>query len=66
MEQGDALAPALFALGIHRALQEADAHLRDDEFLVAYLDDVYVSTSRERAREVFDVVASSAQRLAGV
>ena len=66
VEQGDALAPALFALGLHRALAAANAHLREDEALVAYLDDVYVATTRARARHAFDVVTSSIQHHAQI
>ena len=39
-EQGDPLAPALFALGQHEALRRADAQLRQGESLVAFLDDL--------------------------
>jgi len=56
VEQGDALAPALFALAIHDALGSASGQLQSGEFLVAYLDDVYIKTTRERARAAFDTV----------
>jgi len=59
VEQGDALAPALFALAIHDALAAASARLQDDEFLVAFLDDVYIKTTRGRARTAFDIVTQS-------
>ena len=65
VEQGDALAPALFALAIHHALRDAAAQLHQDDFLIAYLDDVYVKTSRERARAVFDMVTASIQPRGG-
>ena len=66
VEQGDALAPALFALGIDRALKEAAARLRPDEFLLAYLDDVHGKTSRGRARAAFDLVTGFIREFAGV
>eukprot|EP00969_Alexandrium_andersonii_P075407 3325011-Alexandrium_andersonii.AAC.1 len=34
--------PALYALGQHAALAEADRQLHEDELLFAFLDDVYV------------------------
>ena len=42
-EQGDPLAPALFALGQHDGLQQASAALREGETLMAFLDDLYVA-----------------------
>ena len=57
IEQGDALAPALFALGIHAALHTAAQRLSDNEYLVAFLDDVYVKTTADRARAAFDIVS---------
>ena len=45
-EQGDPLAPALFALGQHEALRRADAQLRQVESLMAFLDDLYVLLAR--------------------
>ena len=66
VEQGDALAPALFALGLHGALREASARLDGDEMLVAFLDDVYVKTDRRRARRAFDLVTDCIQRHANI
>ena len=65
-EQGDALAPALYALGQHAALVAADQRLQPGECLAAFLDDVYVVTTPARAREALDVVTTSIQDLAGV
>ena len=48
-EQGDALAPALFALGQHDALQQAATALHPDDSLLAFLDDLYVVTQPSRA-----------------
>ena len=65
-EQGDPLMPALYALGQHKALERARAQLRPDELLVAFLDDVYIVTSPERARAAFDVVTTALREHAGV
>ena len=45
--------PALYALGQHAALERAPEDLREGEFLAAFLDDLYVVTTKERAREAF-------------
>ena len=65
-EQGDALAPALYALGQHDALVAADAQLRPGECLAAFLDDVYLVTTPARSREALDVVTASIETRAGV
>ena len=65
-EQGDALAPAPYALGQHDALVAADEQLRPGECLAAFLDDVYLVTTPSRAREALDVVTSSIETRAGV
>ena len=64
-EQGDPLMPALFALGQHAALAEMRRHLRPDECL-AYLDDIYVITSPERTRVVFDLLSLHLHRHAHI
>ena len=53
-EQGDPLMPAVFALGQHAALAEVQRHLRPDELLLAYLDDVFFITS---PGQVFDLLS---------
>ena len=40
-EQGDALMPALFSLGLHDALDGAAGALQSNEHIMAYLDDMY-------------------------
>ena len=65
-EQGDPLAPALYALGQHDALVAAASRLADGDFLAAFLDDLYVVTSPERAREGYDVVTGLVEERAGV
>ena len=51
-EQGDPLMPLLFSLGQHRALVGVQAHLKTDERLFAFLDDIYVVCPPERVGEV--------------
>ena len=58
--------PALFALGLHPALQQADELLEEGEWLGAFLDDVYLVTTRERARAAFDTVTAQVKAHAGV
>ena len=53
-EQGDALAPALFALGQHDALHQAAVALHPEDSLVVFLDDLYVITTPPRARAALD------------
>ena len=65
-EQGDALAPALLALGQHVCLERAAAELQAGEELLAYLDDLYVITGSRRAREGLDLVASRVQEHCGI
>jgi len=65
-EQGDALAPALFSLALHAALAEASSKLHADEFLVAYLDDLYLVTKPDRASEAFNTTAGIVHARAGV
>ena len=65
-EQGDALAPALFALAQHLALDTAQAGLREGEFLAAFLDDLYIVTWPERARQAYDLVTYTVELHAGV
>ena len=61
-EQGDPLAPALFALGQHEALRRADAELHDGESLMAFLDDLYlILPGPARAREAMDVVTGAVE-----
>ena len=65
-EQGDPLMPALFALGQHPALQEAQAHLLPGEHLFAFLDDIYVICEPDRARTIYDEITRNLQRLCGI
>ena len=65
-EQGDPLAPALFALGQHAALCQASSALHGSERLLAFLDDLYVLTTRDRAREARDTVVQAVQEGCGI
>ena len=65
-EQGDALMPALFALAQHDALEEAAATLRSEERLFAFLDDLYVTSTKGRAHAAFQTVADKVLEKAGV
>ena len=65
-EQGDALAPALFALGQHEALCRAAAELHQDDALLAFLDDLYVVTVPERARAALDTATKAIGTQCGI
>lgn len=64
-EQGDALAPALFALGQHDALQQAAAALHPDDRLVAFLDDLVV-TQPSRVRATLDTTVHAVETRCGI
>ena len=66
VEQGDPLAPGIYALGQHDSLVAASASLRPDVRLAAFLDDLYVVTVPERAAPLLRVVTSEVERGAGV
>ena len=66
MEQGDPLSPLLFSLAIHAALRQANAELQPGEYLLAFLDDVYTITSKNRAAEVAHSVATTIHAHDGV
>ena len=51
-EQGDPFMPALFALGQHQALEAIQGSLQQSEILMAFLDDVYVTTLPDRVATV--------------
>ena len=58
--------PARCCLAMHGPLHESALRLRDGEFVVAYLDDIYLPTPRDRAREAYDIVTETVWRRAGV
>ena len=55
-EQGDALMPALFALGQHNALVTLQLRLSPHERLFAFLDDIYVVCSPDRVLPIFQAL----------
>ena len=57
-EQGDPLMPALFALGQRPALREVQRQLAPNEYLMAFLDDIYVAVTPQRVRPVYDLLAT--------
>ena len=57
---------SLYALAQHDALVEADGQLLPSELLLAFLDDLYLVTSRVRAREALEIVTECVERKAGV
>jgi len=65
-EQGDALMPALFSLGIHDALENATRQLQPGERILAYLDDVYIVSVAARARILYDCVSNELLQQAGI
>lgn len=65
-EQGDPLMPALFAVGQHASLQAASARLRQGEKALAFLDDLYVITTRDRAKAAFEAVSEEVAAHAGI
>ena len=52
-EQGDPLMPLLFALGQHASLCAIDEGLAEGERLMAFLDDVYISTNPEGLQQAY-------------
>ena len=65
-EQGDALAPALFALGQHDAIHQAATALHPEDSLVAFLDDLYVITTPPRARAALDETVGTVESRCGI
>ena len=51
--------PALYALGQHRALQYAAEPLTSEDTVLAFLDDLYILTTKERALEAYETVAAA-------
>ena len=65
-KQGNALAPALFALGQHYALHQAATALHPEDSLVAFLDDLYVITTPPRARAALDETVGTVESRCGI
>ena len=58
--------PLLFSLGIQNALEEVRQSLEDGECLFAFLDDIYVLSSPERTRVIYDLLATTLMERAGI
>ena len=58
--------PALYALAQHDALAAAASQLEEGERIFAFLDDLYVVTTRDGARSAFETVAGEVETRAGV
>ena len=65
-EQGDPLAPALFALGQHESLARAAETLHPSDCLMAFLDDLYLVTVPDRCRGSLDAVTHSVAEGCGI
>ena len=65
-EQGDPLVPFLFAIGIQGALEEVAAALLRGEQLCAFLDDLHVLCDPSRVKVVYDLLATTLHRVAGI
>ena len=65
-EQGDPLMPLLFSIGIQSALEEVSQSLLVGERLCAFLDDLYLLCEPGRVRHLYDLVAESLFRHAGI
>ena len=65
-EQGDPLMPAFYPLGQHDGFRAGAAQLHADDFVVAYLDDLYVKTTKGRAYAAFTAVSQAVEHHAGV
>ena len=55
-EQGDPLMPLLFVVGQHPALVAMQERLHADEWIFAFLDDIYILTKPERVGAVHAVL----------
>ena len=58
--------PAVFALGLRKGLLSAREQLHPDDRIIAYLDDLYLVTTKERARSVFEITAQAVEEHAGI
>ena len=58
--------PGLYSLGQHEALQEIQHRLHPDDVVVAFLDDIFIITSPDRARAAYDIAAEVMPRRIGV
>ena len=58
--------PGYFSLALQFALQRIQSQLRRDEKLFAYLDDIYLVSTPNRTRAIFDLVRVALQEEVGI
>ena len=58
--------PGLFSVGQQEVLEEIRHRLHPDDVVVAFLDDVFIITSPDRARAAYDIAAEVMPRRIGV
>ena len=58
--------PALFALEQHRTLAHVQEQLRDDEYIFAYLDDIYALCEPDRVSSIFAEIREALLLHAGI
>ena len=58
--------PAFYVLGQHNAPRQAAQKLHPDDVRLAFLDDLYLLTRRDRVRSAIDTVTAHVERMAGV
>ena len=58
--------PALYSTGQHSGLEAAAGNLHPGERLFSFLDDLYLITTRERARAAIDEVTQTIEHHCGV
>ena len=64
-EQGDPMLQLLFSVGQH-ALEVVNRSLRDDEKVMAFLDDIYFCSEPNRVGVVYAVIEEALQHHAGI
>ena len=62
-EQGDALMPGLFCLGLHPALEIINNQLPPGAYVLAYLDDIYVACDPDDCARILQIVRASLQEV---
>ena len=65
-EHGDPLMLLLFCLAVHNLVTVIKDQLRPGEYVLAFLDDIYVVSLPERTRAIFNLVAEKLGECAGV
>ena len=65
-EQGDTMMPLLFSVGQHHALEVVNRSLRDDEKVMAFLDDINFCSEPNRVGVVYAAIEEASQHHAGI